>query len=300
MTSTATDQGSAAGGAEIRRHELAAFLRSRRERIAPEQVGLPRGPRRRTPGLRREEVAHLSAVGVTWYTWLEQARAIQVSVQVLDALARTLRLDASERAHLFQLAGANDPAPGARCPSVTPALREMLDRLGPIPASVQNSRYDIVAYNRTYALLMGADLDEIPPEDRNCILLAYTDPHWRAAIVHLEESQRLMAARLRAALAGHLGEPAWKMLLKRLEESPEFRENWERYEVVGHRSKTKEFVNPHVGLLTLEHTDLWLAPELGGRMVTYTPKNEETRERLERLHRLAQGSPAREGAGQGS
>ena len=95
---------------------------------------------------------------------------------------------------------------------------------------------------------------------------------------------------LRAALAGHLGEPAWKMLLKRLEESPEFRENWERYEVVGHRSKTKEFGNPQVGLLTLEHTGLWLAPELGGRMVTYTPKNEETRERLERLHRLAQGS----------
>ncbi|MER6331886.1 helix-turn-helix transcriptional regulator [Streptomyces sp. NPDC014983] len=290
MTTTAREGTSPAGGAEIRRHELAAFLRSRRERIRPEEVGLPRGPRRRTPGLRREEVAHLSAVGVTWYTWLEQARAIHVSVQVLDALARTLRLDASERAHLFQLAGANDPTPAARCPSVTPALREMLDRLGPIPASVQNSRYDIVAYNRTYALLMGADLDEIPPEDRNSILLAYTNPHWRAAIVHLEESQRLMAARLRAALAGHLGEPAWKMLLRRLEESPEFRENWERYEVVGHRSKTKEFLNPYVGHLTLEHTDLWLAPEPGGRMVTYTPKNEETRERLERLHRLAQGS----------
>ncbi|MGQ4427403.1 helix-turn-helix domain-containing protein, partial [Streptomyces violaceoruber] len=98
-------------GSEIRRHELAAFLRSRRERIAPEQVGLPRGRRRRTPGLRREEVAQLSAVGVTWYTWLEQARDIQVSVQVLDALARTLLLDPTERAHLFQLAGSVDPTP---------------------------------------------------------------------------------------------------------------------------------------------------------------------------------------------
>ena len=96
------------------RHELAAFLRSRRERITPEQVGLPRGRRRRTPGLRREEVAQLSAVGVTWYTWLEQARDIQVSVQVLDALARTLLLDPSERAHLFQLAGRGGPH--ARCP----------------------------------------------------------------------------------------------------------------------------------------------------------------------------------------
>ncbi|MFJ9924862.1 Helix-turn-helix domain-containing protein [Streptomyces misionensis] len=291
MTSTVTvrQQDAAAAGAEIRRHELAAFLRSRRERISPEQVGLPRGPRRRTPGLRREEVAHLSAVGVTWYTWLEQARNIQVSVQVLDALARTLRLDAGERAHLFQLAGANDPSPAASCSSVTPAIRELLERLEPVPAAVQNSRYDIVAYNRTYGRLMG-DLDAIPPEDRNCVLLAYTNADWQAAIVHLEESQRLMAARLRASLAGHLGEPAWKMLLARLEESPVFREHWERYEVVRHRSRTKEFLNPYVGHLTLEHTDLWLAPEAGFRMVTYTPGNEVSRERLERLHLLARGS----------
>ncbi|MEU6669476.1 helix-turn-helix transcriptional regulator [Streptomyces sp. NPDC046727] len=295
MTIMATDRETApqpTRGSEIRRHELAAFLRSRRERITPEQVGLPRGARRRTPGLRREEVAQLSAVGVTWYTWLEQARDIQVSVQVLDALARALRLDASERAHLFQLAGATDPRPDANCPSVTPALREMLTRLEPIPACIQNSRYDILAYNRTYGRLMG-DLDAIPPEDRNCLILVHTNKDWQAACVHLEEAQRLMAARLRASLAGHLGEPAWKMLLARLEEIPEFRENWQRYEVVGTRSKTKEFLNPYVGHLTLEHTDLWLSPQLGARMVTYSPKNEETRERLERLYEIACGGPAR-------
>ncbi|MEU1401845.1 helix-turn-helix transcriptional regulator [Streptomyces sp. NPDC005728] len=277
-------------GSEIRRHELAAFLRSRRERIAPEQVGLERGVRRRTPGLRREEVAQLSAVGVTWYTWLEQARNIQVSVQVVDALARTLMLDASERAHLFQLAGATDPTPAASCSGVTEAQRELLRQLEPVPACIQNSRYDILAYNRTYARLLG-DLDAVPPEDRNCMLLVYTDSDWRAAIVHLEDTQRLMAARLRASMAGHLGEPAWKMLLKRLEtESPEFRENWERYEVVGSRTKIKEFLNPYVGHLTLEHTDLWLNPGPGARMVTYTPKNEETRRRLEKLYEIARAS----------
>ncbi|MGW4596395.1 helix-turn-helix transcriptional regulator [Streptomyces sp. NPDC004457] len=286
MTTSVQETRAPARGAEIRRHELAAFLRSRRERITPEQVGLPRGARRRTPGLRREEVAHLSAVGVTWYTWLEQARDIQVSVQVLDALARALRLDASERAHLFQLAGATDPTPAANCPSVTPALRAMLTGLEPIPACIQNSRYDILAYNRTYARLLG-DLDAVPPEDRNCMLLVHTNKEWQAAVVHLEKTQRLMAARLRAALAGHLGEPAWKVLLKRLDESPAFRENWRRYEVVDTRSKSKEFLNPHVGLLSLEHTDLWLAPEVGARMVTYTPRNEETRERLERLYEIA-------------
>ncbi|MFI1508923.1 helix-turn-helix transcriptional regulator [Streptomyces sp. NPDC020597] len=280
----------ATGGSEIRRHELAAFLRSRRERITPEQVGLPRGARRRTPGLRREEVAHLSAVGVTWYTWLEQSRDIHVSVQVLDALARTLMLDPSERAHLFQLAGATDPTPASSCTGITDAVRRLLDQLDPLPACVQNSRYDILAYNRTYAHLL-CDLDAIPPEDRNCMVLIHTHPQWRESVVHLEASMRLMAAKLRASMAGHLSEPAWKMLVGRLQaESPEFRENWERYEVVAGRSKTKEFRNPHVGLLTLTHTDLWLSPDHGARMVTYTPVDEESRERLEKLHAYAQGA----------
>ncbi|MFC7264292.1 helix-turn-helix transcriptional regulator [Streptomyces lutosisoli] len=280
-------------GSEIRRHELAAFLRNRRERIPPEQVGLPRGRRRRTPGLRREEVAQLSAVGVTWYTWLEQARDIQVSEQVLDALARTLLLDSSERDHLFRLAGAVDPTPAAKCPTLTPALRQMLTQLEPVPACIQNSRYDILAYNRTYARLMMSDLNSVPPEDRNCIFLAYTNAEWRKSIVFLDETMRLMAARLRAAMAGHLGEPAWKMLVKRLKtESAEFREIWDRYEVVGARSKTKQFVNPYVGLVTVDHTDLWLAPDMGARMVTYAPTDEESRERLEKLHEIALSAEA--------
>jgi hypothetical protein len=271
----------------VRRHELAAFLRHRREHITPEQVGLPRGRRRRTPGLRREEVAHLSAVGVTWYTWLEQARDIQVSVQVLDALARTLLLDAGERAHLFQLAGAVDPTPATSCPSVTPAMRSVLEQLEPYPACLQNSRYDILAYNRTYGLLL-CDLDAVPPEDRNCLVLSYTHDDWRASIVHLEETQRLMAARFRAAMAGHLGEPAWKMLLKRLRtESQEFREAWDRHEVVAHRTKRKEFLNRRVGRIVVDHTDLWLSPEVGPRMITYVPADEESRLRLEKLNETA-------------
>ncbi|MFC8090951.1 helix-turn-helix transcriptional regulator [Streptomyces sp. NPDC057301] len=271
----------------IRRHELAAFLRHRREHITPEQVGLPRGRRRRTPGLRREEVAQLAAVGVTWYTWLEQARDIQVSVQVLDALARTLMLDPSERSHLFQLAGAVDPTPATTCPSVTPAMRAVLEQLEPYPACLQNSRYDILAHNRTYGLLL-CDLEAVPPEDRNCLILSYTHEEWQSSIVHLEEAQRLMAARFRAAMAGHLAEPVWKMLLKRLRaESPQFCEAWDRHEVVAHRSKRKEFLNRHVGRVVVDHTDLWLSPEVGPRMVTYVPADEESRERLEKLHEIA-------------
>ncbi|MEU0040102.1 MULTISPECIES: helix-turn-helix transcriptional regulator [unclassified Streptomyces] len=291
-TTPAPAAGAAPRGSAIRRHELAAFLRNRRERITPEQVGLPRGRRRRTPGLRREEVAQLSSVGVTWYTWLEQARDIQVSEQVLDALARTLLLDSSERAHLFQLAGAVDPTPAARCPTITPALRQMLTQLEPVPACIQNSRYDILAYNRTYARLMMSDLDAVAPEDRNCMVLVYTHEEWRRSIVLLDETMRMMAAKLRASMAGHLGEPAWKMLVKRLRtESAEFREIWERYEVFGGaRSKTKQFLNPYVGLLTLDHTDLWLAPDMGARMVTYAPTDEASREGLEKLYAIARAA----------
>ncbi len=271
----------------VRRHELAVFLRHRREHITPEQVGLPRGTRRRTPGLRREEVAQLAAVGVTWYTWLEQARDIQVSVQVLDALARTLLLDPSERAHLFQLADATDPRPATVCPVVTPALREMLDQLDPIPACLQNARYDILAYNRTYGMLL-CDMDEVPPEDRNCMILSYTHEEWRSSIVHLEKTQRLMAARFRGSMAGHLADPTWKTLLKRLRTSPEFCDVWDRHEVMGASPRRKEFRNTHVGRITVDHTDLWLGPSTGPRMVTYAPADEESRQRLERLHAIAQ------------
>lgn len=284
---TVTEAPRATAASEIRRHELAAFLRHRREHITPEQVGLPRGRRRRTPGLRREEVAQLAAVGVTWYTWLEQARDIQVSVQVLDALARTLMLDPSERSHLFQLAGAVDPTPATTCPSVTPAMRAVLEQLEPYPTCLQNSRYDILAYNRTYGLLL-CDLEAVPPEDRNCMILSYTHDEWRSSIVHLQETQRLMAARFRAAMAGHLAEPAWKMLLKRLRtESRDFCEAWDRHEVVAHRSKRKEFLNRHVGRVVVDHTDLWLAPDVGPRMVTYVPADEASAERLRRLHEIS-------------
>ncbi|WP_443052784.1 helix-turn-helix transcriptional regulator [Streptomyces sp. NBC_00184] len=275
-----------ATGTDVRRHELADFLRSRRERITPEQVGLVRGGRRRTPGLRREEVAQLSAVGVTWYTWLEQARDIQVSPQVLDALARALLLDRSERTHLFSLAGAVDPAPDTECPSITPALRTLLRQLEPIPACVQNSRYDILAHNRTYGRML-CDMDAVPVADRNVMLLAFTNEEWRTSVMDVAAVTRLMTAKFRASMAGHLAEPSWKALLKRLEaESPEFRETWARHEVLGPGARSKIFRNAHVGLLRLETTDLWLGPSSGPRLVTYAPRDEETRERLERLQAL--------------
>src|SRR5690349_24307024 len=134
------------GNDAVRRRELASFLRSRRERISPEQVGLPAGGRRRTPGLRREEVAQLAGVGVTWYTWLEQGRDINASEQVLQAIARTLRLDPHEHTHLFRLAGAPEPEREKDCLVITPSLALMLEKLEPYPVTIRNARYDLLAY----------------------------------------------------------------------------------------------------------------------------------------------------------
>ncbi|WP_405581277.1 helix-turn-helix transcriptional regulator [Streptomyces sp. NBC_01190] len=280
-------------GGESRRRELASFLRSRRERISPEQVGLPPGRRRRTPGLRREEVAQLAAVGVTWYTWLEQAREIQVSAQVADAIARALMLDREERRHLFTLAGTPDPRPLHDCPGMSPAIRQMIDQLEPLPAAVFNSRYDIIAYNRTYGRMV-CDLDAMPVEEHNIMWLCFTDPRWRERILDRELNVRLMAAKFRVALAQHLGEPAWKTLLKRLQQaSPEFREVWERHEVLLPEAHVKRFLNPEVGPLAFQCTHLWLGPQSGPRLTTYIPDDQPTRERLDRLYAtvLAEQAP---------
>ena len=274
-----------ASGKIERRHELAAFLRSRRERITPEDAGLPGGYRRRTAGLRREEVAQLSGVGVTWYTWLEQGRDINASPQVLDAVARTLLLDPHEREHLFRLADTQDGNGQAECKALPPTAQALLDQLEPFPACIRNARYDILAWNAGYEALMG-DLSDVPFEERNSLWRVFTSERCRSCMLDWEEGTRRMVAEYRAAMAEHLAEPAWKCLVSRLTKaSPEFAELWERHEVCNPENLTKRFLHPDVGLLKLNYTHLWLGQRLGTRMTTYTPADEQSRERLRELQR---------------
>ena len=278
--------------AALRRRELADFLRNRRERIAPEDVGLPPASRRRTPGLRREEVATLAGVGVTWYTWLEQGRDINASPQVLAAVARTLLLDPHERDHLFRLADAPDDSGKADCSSLTPTAQLLLDKLDPFPACVRNGRYDILAYNQTFDLLMGP-LADLPFEERNSLWRMFTVQSCRAATLDWEEGVRRMVAEYRAAMAEHVAEPAWKCLVSRLTKaSPEFTELWERHEVASPENLTKRYLHPEVGLLKLNYTHLWLGQRLGTRMTTYSPADDQTADRLRQLYRLSQPPPA--------
>ena len=271
---------------DTRRNELAAFVRNRRERLRPEQVGLPRSRRRRTPGLRREEVAQLAGVGVTWYTWLEQGRDINPSHQVLEAIARTLRFDAHERTHLFTLAGitAATPTPVDECSRLFPNAQAILDSLEPNPAVLLNARWDILAYNRVHASFF-TDLDGIPAEDRNCIWLAFTEPEWRDVIVDWDEIAARMVGEYRAAMAEHLDDPSWHALLERLlAASPEFAARWERHEVRRSESSHKRVRHPELGLLDLNYTNLWLDPSLGARVVAFTPVDENTASRLRDFH----------------
>ncbi|MGD6752090.1 helix-turn-helix transcriptional regulator [Streptomyces sp. BH105] len=267
-----------------RRTELAAFLRSRRERIWPERAGLPRTARRRTPGLRREEVAHLSAVGVTWYTWLEQGRAINVSPGVLDAIARALQMDPTERAHAFALAGSTDPHAETVCPAVTPTMLRLMEGLSPYPASLQNARYDVLASNPAYAAVFG-DPAELAPDERNCMWLLAMSDRWRDQFLDRDEMLRDLAAKYRTSMAEHVAEPAWKARVARLlEASAEFRAIWERHEVAPMVPHVKRYRHPEVGLLRLEHRNLWLSPESGAyRLVAYVPADDETGVRLEKL-----------------
>jgi transcription regulator MmyB-like protein/helix-turn-helix protein len=275
-----------------RRQELGGFLRSRRERIAPEQVGLPPASRRRTPGLRREEVATLAGVGVTWYTWLEQGRDINASPQVLDAVSRTLLLDPHEREHLFRLADVPDGTVLGECASLPPTAQLLLDQLEPYPASIRNARFDILAWNSPYDRIMGP-LGALPYEERNSLWRMFTVPTCRAATLDWEEGTRRMVAELRAAMADHVAEPPWKCLVSRLSKaSPEFAALWERHEVANPENLTKRFLHPEVGLLRLNYTHLWLGQRLGTRMTTYTPADQETHERLLELqHRGADLQP---------
>jgi transcriptional regulator with XRE-family HTH domain len=264
------------------RAELAAFLRSRRARITPADVGLPPGFRRRTPGLRREELAQLAGVGVTWYTWLEQGRAINVSVQVLDAIARTLRLDEAEREHLYRLADVPAFTPqSVGCP-LEPQIQLILDGLSP-PACVYNGRYDLLAWNEAYALLF-ADLVGRKGRERNALWHLFVTPECCMPFVNLAEELPLMVATMRATFARHLGEPAWKGFVRDLSAaSPAFATAWESHNVAVPGSRLKIFRHAVLGDLRLATQSMQLAGTLEARMIVYTPADAATASALARL-----------------
>jgi transcriptional regulator with XRE-family HTH domain len=267
------------------RAELAAFLRSRRERLQPSEVGLPATARRRTPGLRREEVCHLAGVGLAWYTWLEQAREIEVSAHFLDRIARALKLDPTERDHLFTLAH-NRPPPIVPAPSlmVTPHLRRMLDAItGPAYLATASTR--VIAWNAALSAVFG-DLAVLPPEDRNMLWLVFASPAHRAAIPQWETDARAMLARFRVEFGRHRDDADFLALIERLHvASPEFRAWWPDHDVSMRTDRGKRFEVRGIGRMELEQSSFMVEESLDMRLVVYTPVDAQSAQKVKLLQR---------------
>ena len=240
--------------------ELGDFLKSRRASVDPTEVDLPVGPRRRAPGLRREEVALLAGVSVTWYTWLEQGRAVNPSRSVLDSVARALLLDEAQHAHLLTLAeraaghgpldGAG-PGPADRPPP--DALRRTLDAVDPAPAYLLGPRWEYLAWNRSQSLLY-PQAEHLAEADRNLLVIVLCDPAARRLIVERESEARAMVAEFRASTATMRGDAALESLIERLRaDSAAFSRWWDHHDVAGFHSRLRRYDHPTAGRLTFEY-----------------------------------------------
>ncbi|MDN3555740.1 helix-turn-helix transcriptional regulator [Halomonas maura] len=235
------------------RNDLEAFLRTRRERLKPQDVGLPPGRRRRTPGLRREEVAALAGVGVTWYTWLEQGRDIGVSAEFLDNLSRTLRLDAAERRHLFLLTQDRPPVePGQTWCEVPAMVRRLLDDLSERPCYVLNLRWDVLAWNTVADRIF--HFSRLPESERNLLWMLFTDLELRETIDDWEHQAPAILSSFRRDYARADDDPTFASLVKHLDQvSTDFHRWWQRHDVNAPCQGRRRLNIPGVGGVEFDH-----------------------------------------------
>jgi transcriptional regulator with XRE-family HTH domain len=255
-----------------RQRELVDFLRQARARLTPEQVGLPASSgHRRTPGLRREELATLAGISVDWYIRLEQGRGERPSPSVLDSLSGALRLTDDERAHLYALArGERPPLATAPAERVDPGMERILHAMNS-PAYVLGWRWDILAWNAGACDLL-VDFDAVTPARRNLVELMFLDPGMRARYLDWDEVARVTLANFRAALARNIDRPEAKALVDHLRDSdPDFSRWWDLHEVQEKTSGIKRFRGPN-GEPIAWHFQSVLSPSSGDqRLIVYTP-----------------------------
>jgi transcriptional regulator with XRE-family HTH domain len=271
----------------MQREQLADFLRRRRDAIRPAEVGIATGPRRRTAGLRREEVALLAGMSVDYVVRLEQARSSQPSTQMLSALARALRLSDDERDHLFHLSGHQPPPADGVARLARAGLIRMLDLLGDTPAMVISDLGEVLAQNAASVLLVG-DQSHFTGDERYLAYRWFTEETARTVHVPGEDDHhaRQLVADLRAVAGRRPGDPAVTGLIDRLQEvSSEFRRLWASHEVAVRRADRKTIVHPRVGPILMDCETL-ITPDLGQLLHVLTPADAEARERLQLLQVL--------------
>jgi transcriptional regulator with XRE-family HTH domain len=268
-----------------RRRELGEFLKARRRQLVRAELDLPPVIRKGPSEVRREEISYLSGVSMTWYSWLEQGRDIKPSRQVLDALARTLRLSAAEHAYILSLAGYSQLQP-EHSPEATPAhVQRLLDALGSLPAYAIAPDWTVAAWNDAYTALY-RDLSEVPAADRNLLWLIFTDPYLREMMPDWELINRRHLAQFRAEAGPRLGHPSFSRLVKRLLDASEaFRAGWESQDIEGFAAvRQRIFQHPVVGDLHLVQHRLASSDHPHLRLVIYTPVlTTDTSERLRQL-----------------
>jgi transcriptional regulator with XRE-family HTH domain len=260
----------------INRPELAAVLRRARERVQPEHVGLPAGHHRRTPGLRREEVATLAGISVDYVVRLEQGRGPVPSAQVLGALARALRLDDDARDELFRLAGNSPPGPGRIQMHVRPSVLRLIDRFADLPVILLSAKGDVLAWNAMSSALHG-DWSALPPPRRNLYRLFFlpdpNDPPRSSVGMTTDERRGTtvhLVAGLRAARARYPDDPDLAAMLDEFRAgSAEFTSLWETEQAAGWRSLRKTVVHPTLGPLTLDCESLEV-PDADQVLVVYS------------------------------
>jgi hypothetical protein len=235
--------------------ELGDFLKTRRAKILPSQVGLPEGTRRRTPGLRREEVSLLSGIGLTWYTWLEQGRPIQISSQVLESLARTFMLDRLETIHLYTLA---KQAPPTSFPNyndtVNPMLQHVIDNIEFSPATILDARWNVIAWNNAAAKII-FDYSKINVSDRNLMKIMFTNEDYKKIVADWESAAQLMIAKFRLTYGKLVEDPWTENLINELKsESIEFNSWWQMYNVKTEDEIIKTINHPSLEELKFEYT----------------------------------------------
>jgi transcriptional regulator with XRE-family HTH domain len=274
-----------------RRREIADFLKTRRMRRQPEELGLPRGRRRRTPGLRREEVATAAGVSAEWYTWLEQAREVRPSADVLQRICAALRLEPGESRHLLTLAGygvhdGNGERP--RAVSVSLRLQRLMDQLEYGPAWVFSERWDILAWNRAASVIYG-DLATLQGIERNGIYQLFVGKRLRSTLVDWDTHARHCVAKLRAMYASKVDDPWFNELVHLIRaRSPEFERLWNDHEIEVCHEGIKHYDHPEAGRLVFDFTVLEVLDErlASLRLVTYVPApGTGTREKMEALLR---------------
>lgn len=266
-----------------RREELRDFLRSRRARITPDQVGLPVVGRRRTPGLRREEVALLAGVGVSWYTWLEQGRDITVSAEVLDAVSRVLGLSGPERGHLYLLAGLNPPPVAVGSGAVSAEVRQVLDGWTAGPAVVRDRYWNVLGFNPIAGRVFGYD-DGRP---HNCLVTFFTSPRYRGLPDQWAAAAPGVVAAYRADAALAPDDDEFRRVTGELAEAaPEFARLWQRHEVGTPGQAVNALRHPDLGDLTFDATTLTVADHPTWSVVLYHPRpGTHTDHRLAQPHR---------------